>query len=202
MRSRFLLLPAVFAALAIGGCVASPADSEVDSAALHSVEAAEAGFYLRAPLSNPNVEALRTALEHASDDAWARNQGRTFGVAWEHGPGGPLDATQRTAILQAAFSFAVGEHRDLLRRLEVLHEGEELGKGLDAVGLFPDGPDARAADARARLDAALRRAAAEHGVTVLRATLSYEPDMAWEGALVVLDEANAQILVATGGYGT
>lgn len=63
-------------------------------------------------------------------------------------------------------------------------------------------PDPETEKARATLLASLRDAAKTSGITVHTAKLTHQVDMYWEGALVVIDEENEQMLIATGGFGT
>ena len=63
-------------------------------------------------------------------------------------------------------------------------------------------PDAETDAKRAALEGALRDVARTRSITVMTARLTHQEDMLWEGALVVIDEDNRQILFATGGFGT
>ncbi len=152
------------------------------------------------------MEALRREVLEAEDGyRFVRNQGSAFAMQWETRPAArALTDGERVAVAQAAFAFRTGSRRALLRDVRVVDSTDaSLGAALDAIGLdVTSPPDADTEAKRAELLDALRTAAKTRSITVLTATLAYQVDMFWEGALVVIDEENQQILFATGGYGT
>jgi hypothetical protein len=165
-------------------------------------------FFIREPVSNPSVEALRKDL--ATFDAgyrWVRNQGGVVALQWESGEPAAMTARQREALVQAAFAFYVERDTSPNRRyLEDLSKSDATRGALDdalaKIGLTVDSPDAKTEAAHAALLDALYDVARVPAITVYTAKLTYEPDMYWEGAVLVIDEANKQVLIATGGYGT
>lgn len=211
-RAALLFLSALIScsAAACAAPSAAPSDDSAvanDDAELRSIAS---GFFERSPLSDRAVEGLRRELARADDGyAWVRNQGGSFAVQWESDRRAALSSSETTSLAQAAFAFhlrmadASMTGRRYLHRVEtVAADDASLGAALDAIGLSEDSPDAATAAERAKLLSALRDAAARPGVTILRASLDYQPDMYWEGALVVVDPMHQQILFATGGYGT
>ena len=200
------LTAAVLSTFAVTGCAAS-ADGTAPSTE-SEVRSVASAFFRRAPLSGRRLEELRTQIEQAEELGsfrWVRNQGASRGVQWEAREARPLTARERTELAQAAFAFdgsASGER--LLGDLTVVaaDDGEALGRALDAIGLEGTMPDAETDAKRAALEGALRDVARTRSITVMTARLTHQEDMLWEGALVVIDEDNRQILFATGGFGT
>jgi hypothetical protein len=155
------------------------------------------------------MEALRREVLAADDGyVWVRNQGSAFAMQWELGSHASttthaLTDAERVAVAQAAFAFRTSTRRALLRDVKVVAANDaDLGAALDAIGLSTSSPDADTVAMRAEILEALQTAAKTRSITVLTATLHYQVDMYWEGALVVIDEDNQQVLFATGGYGT
>ena len=142
--------------------------------------------------------------------SWVGNQSTTFAVTITGGPKlVDLDAHALAAVVQQAFVF----HRRLgdpsaattprIHGLGVVAKSDDgLGRGLDRIGLTPDGPDARTATQRAALQKLLHDATLGDETTVFDGALRDEPDMMWEGVFVVVDAAHGELLFATGGYGT
>jgi len=204
----FLRTVLLFASLSLLACSQKEDTTEdVVSSSEDELRSVARSFFLREPLSGRRMEALRRDVAEADDGyRWVRNQGSAFAMQWEttSAESDALSSSQRVAVAQAAFAFRTGSRRALLRDVKVVDTSDaSLGAALDAIGLDTMSPaDADTTAKRTEILNALRTAAKTQSITVLTATLHYQVDMYWEGALVVIDEENKQILFATGGYGT
>jgi len=167
-------------------------DSELTSVA--------SSFFQRSPMSGRRLETFRRALEDGDmGHVWVRNQGTVTGVQYDvkaSAQGKALTDAQRASLVRAALSF-LGRRGARDVKLTTDLEG-----ALDTVGLEESSPDADTAKERAKILDALREIAKTRGVAVITASLHDAPDMYWENVLVVVDEANHQLVIATGGFGT
>ena len=202
----FLRHAVLVASLSLLACSQKEDTTEgVVSASEDELRSVARSFFLREPLSGRRMEALRRDLLEADDGyRWVRNQGTAFAVQWETSSQRALTPSQRVAVAQAAFGFRAGSRRALLRDVKVVDASDaSLAASLDAIGLDTMSPaDDDTTAKRTEILDALRTVAKTRSITVLTAKLEYQVDMYWEGALVVIDEENEQILFATGGYGT
>jgi hypothetical protein len=197
MKSSLFLLAVGVAFLASAGCAASPEGSSgAGSEDLRASAAVTIAFSLEEPARSPRLEALRRELADSETGyEWVANESDTFAVRvepWDPGADVP-------DLVQRAFTFRRQVPLRGLRKVPSSPDG--LAGALDAVGRSVDGPDLATKNERELLESRLRDAAAGEGAVVFRASLT-EPDMYWEGALVVVDPAHGEILFATGGYGT
>lgn len=197
---RTALLAALFVLPACSSFAPSEEPASVESAE-GELRSVATGFFVRAPLSGRRLEAFRRALEDGDMGfAWVRNQGNVEGLQWEGPAREALTDVQRATLVRAAFAFRGRKGvRDLA---PVATDDAALGAALDAIGLSESSPDDATLAEREKLFATLREVARTRTIHVLAATLHDQVDMYWEGALVVVDEENRQILIATGGYGT
>jgi hypothetical protein len=191
-----LALLALVTALSSTACAAQTVDETSSSA-----ETSAPRMSVVWPLSSPNLEALRSELSSSElGFSWVADESDTFAVRVE-----PWDPSARPAdTVQRAFTFRARGSRPLIHGLTELPRPETtaaLARALDAVGRSVDSPDAATTAERTKLDALLQAATREDGVLVFTGTL-HEPDMSWEGVLVVVDPHRGELLFATGGYGS
>ena len=200
-KLRSLLAPLfISVAFAVTGCAADTADTGENSESSDSeLRSVASSFFTRAPMSGRRLEAFRRALEDGDMGfVWVRNQGTVTGVQWEtrSTSNAALTDAQRTALARAGLSY-LGR-----RGARDVKPTADLEKALDTVGLYESSPDDASQKERAKMLDALRDIARTRGVTLFTATLHDAPDMYWENALIVVDEENEQLVVATGGFGT
>ena len=197
-----ILLSSLPLSLSLTGCSANPADSDSSENAESSdaeLRSVASSFFQRTPLSGRRLETLRRTLDEGDmGHVWVRNQGTVTGVEWESRSrtNAALTDAQKTALVRAALSFL---GRRGARDVAPITDPE---KALDTIGLYESSPDADTAAERVKMLDALRDIARTRGVTVFTASLHDAPDMYWENALVVIDEENRQLVIATGGFGT
>lgn len=147
-------------------------------------------FFQRSPMFGRWLETFRRVVDEGGmGHVWVQNQGTVTGVQWE-------TSTSTSTMVRGALTF-LGR-----RGARDVKATTDLEGALDTIGLAESSPDVGTAKARAEMLDALRDIARTRGVTVFTATLHDAPDMYWENALIVVDEENRQLVVATGGFGT
>lgn len=208
MKNMLASLLLATCGLLFAGCSPDPqgASSSAGDALRSPFQATS--FFTRAPVSDPHVEALRANIDRFNMGyVWGRNQGDVVAIQWETNDARPLTDEDRDAVAQAAFRFyiqqAATSDRLYLEDLTKSATGEAaFGDALAKVGFQVSSSDPETEAALATLLGSLRDAASTPGVSIHTAALDYQVDMYWEGALVVIDEQNRQLVIATGGFGT
>jgi hypothetical protein len=172
---------------------ACTADSiEPDAVESSDAELRSLTFFQRSPMTGRRLETFRSVVhEGGTGHVWVQNQGTVAGLEWSS-----TSTSTSMTIPRGALAFL---GRRGARDLKVT---TDLEGALDTIGLYESSPDGDTANERAKMLDALRDIARTRGVTVFTATLHDAPDMYWENALVVVDEENRQVVVATGGFGT
>jgi hypothetical protein len=186
------ILRALAAALLFSLTACTAGQAEPDAVESTDAELRSVSFFRRSPMTGRRLETFRSVVDEGGmGHVWVQNQGTVTGVQWD-----TTRSTSASTVARGALSF-LGR-----RGARDLKATTDLEGALDTIGLYESSPDADTAKERVRMLDALRDIARTRGVTVFTATLHDAPDMYWANALIVVDEENRQLVLATGGYGT
>jgi hypothetical protein len=205
-------LSIVVSAYLLGACGdpssgAETADPASSDDALRSVAAS---YVERKPLSDTSFEVFRKALEGATEPlGWSGNSLDVITLEWSPKNGRrPLSDDDRMRLGRDGFRAFLkiegagsDDHEYLSRLAPVANTSKALSEATDAIGLIPESSDAATHKARSALDSSLTTLASESDIHVYSGQANGDPNLAWAGALVVVDDAHHQLLISKGGFG-